>query len=529
MRLRLTVISDHRRELADRAGHEFSEAGGVVGRSATADWSLPDQTKTLSSRHLSITFADGTFRITDTSTNGVYLNSVEMPLGRGATMPLRSGDTLYFGPYVVGVEIVADALDGRQRLGLSAGWKAVRGDEAPAAAPRIPTGLDDLLPSGAGADADGLLASSSAAGSTPRARLLARRQEVDPIAGLDAAPSDGHAADDIGRRDDDLLAPLPTSPGAPVRRPLPPAGAAAARPPPAAIIPPNFDPLADDLAPERPPAAPDVRPLPFPEPPSALPPLPSPPLPSPLFSPLLPPAPPLPRPAAPMPPVQRSENAPPTDVMALLRLRALAAGEEAPAASHADAGGGSLLAAIGVDPAALSPDAADRAAAALAAFVVEAAEGLVEVLETRRTLKDELHLDHTRLGATDNNPFKFFATGREALRQMLVKEPPGFLTLADGAGEAFADIREHEIATMTAIQAAAATLLGRLSPAAIEAQAEAGGFLGRVDKARLWDRYVDLHGRALETLDVSVAELVAQHYARALQQRPAARRKESNA
>lgn len=518
MRLRLTVISDHRRELAERASHDFSEAGGVIGRSATADWSLPDQTKTLSSRHLSITFADGTFRITDTSTNGVYLNSVDVPLGRGATMPLRAGDTLYFGPYVVGVEIVADALDGRQRLGLSAGWKAVRGDEAPAAAPRIPTGLDDLLPPRAGADADGLLASSAAAVSTPRARLLARRQEVDPIAGLDAAPSDGHAADDIGRRDDDLLAPLPPSPAPSVRRPPPAAGTGAARPPPAAIIPPNFDPLADDLVPERPPAAPDVRPLPFPEP-----------LPSPLLSPLLPPAPPLPRPAAPLPPVQRSEHAPPTDVMALLRLRALAAGEDAPVASHVDAGGGSLLAAIGVDPAALSPDAADRAVAALAAFVVEAAEGLVEVLETRRTLKDELHLDHTRLGATDNNPFKFFATGREALRQMLVKEPPGFRTLADGAGEAFADIREHEIATMTAIQAAAATLLGRLSPAAIEAQAEAGGFLGRVDKARLWDRYVDLHGRALETLDVSVAELVAQHYARALPQRPAARRKESNA
>lgn len=229
-----------------------------------------------------------------------------------------------------------------------------------------------------------------------------------------------------------------------------------------------------------------------------------------------------------MPPLQRAEHAPPTDVMALLRLRALAAGPEAPAAVHIETGG-DLLTAIGIDPAALSPGAAERAVSALAAFVVEAAEGLVEVLETRRTLKDELHLDHTRLGATDNNPFKFFASGREALRQMILKDPPGFLTLADGAGEAFADIREHEIATMTAIQAAAATLLGRLSPAAIEAQAEGGGFLGRVDKARLWDRYADLHGRTLETLDVAVAELVAQHYARALRQRPASRHKESDA
>lgn len=534
MRLRLTVISDHRQELADRASHEFSEAGGIVGRSATADWSLPDETKTLSSRHLSVTFADGTFRITDTSTNGVYLNTVDVPLGRGATMPLRAGDTLYFGPYVVGVEVIADAVDGRQRLGLGAGWKAVRGDEVPVAVPRIPAGFDDLLPPGPGPEADGLLAPGAAAAPTPRARLLARRQEVDPIAGLDAGPPDDPLVDGIGRRDDDLLAPqsltpqplapmpsspLPLSPAPAARRAPPPAAASTPRPPPAAIIPPNFDPLSGGLAPVIPSAPPDVRPLPFPEPPP-LPPLPAPPL---------APAPPLPRPASAPPPAQRNEHAPPTDVMALLRLRALAAGEDAPPAPHADGAGGSLLAAIGVDPGALSPEAADRAVAALAAFVVEAAEGLVEVLETRRTLKDELHLDHTRLGATDNNPFKFFATGREALRQMLVKEPPGFLALADGAGEAFADIREHEIATMTAIQAAAATLLGRLSPAAVEAQVEAGGFLGRVDKARLWDRYVDLHGRALETLDVSVAELVAEHYARALPPRPAGRRKESNA
>lgn len=517
MRLRLTVISDHRRELADRAGHEFSEAGGIVGRSAMADWSLPDETKTLSSRHLSVTFADGTFHITDTSTNGVYLNTVDVPLGRGATMPLRAGDTLYFGPYVVGVEVIADAVDGRQRLGLGASWKAVRGDEVPVAAPRIPAGFDDLLPPDTGPDGEGLLAPSGAAAPTPRARLLARRQEVDPIAGLDAGPPDDAVVDGIGRRDDDLLAPLPLGPAPTPRRASTPAGTGGPRPPPTAIIPPNFDPLSGALAPGDPAAAPELRPLPFPHPPP-LPPKPA-----------LPPAPPLPGPASALPPAARGEAAPPTDVMALLRLRALAAGEDAPPAPHPDAAGGSLLAAVGVDPAALSPEAADRAAAALAAFVVQAAEGLVEVLETRRTLKDELHLDHTRLGATDNNPFKFFATGREALRQMLVKEPPGFLTLADAAGEAFADVREHEIATMTAIQAAAATLLGRLSPAAIEAQAEAGGFLGRVDKARLWDRYVDLHGRALETLDVSVAELVSEHYARALPSRPAGRRKESKA
>jgi type VI secretion system FHA domain protein len=512
MRLRLTVISDHRQELADRADHEFSESGGVIGRSATADWSLPDPTKTLSARHTAITFADGTFRVTDTSTNGVYLNSVDVPLGRGATMPLRNGDTLYFGPYVVRVEVIADALDGRQRLGLDGGWKAVCGDQSPLPNVAKAAALDDLVGGRRGPESDGLLASSAASPISPRPRPVQRRQESDPIAGLDALPTDGHAADDIARREDDLLSPVSPAPASfglrPLVSPLPADGMA--QPLPLPIIPPNFDPLSGSAVPHRPPDLPIVpSSAPFPMPPVAR------------------SQPPLPPPRAPMPaqPAEFNENAPPTDVMALLRLRALGAGGEAPVAEHPPAGG-DLLSAIGVDPAALAPDTAERAIAALAAFVLEAAGGLVEVLETRRTLKDELRLDHTRLGATHNNPFKFFATGREAIRQMLVLNPPGFASLAEGAEEAFADVREHEIATMTAIQAAAATLLGRLSPAAIEAQSEGGGFLGRVDKARLWDRFVELHGRTVETLDVAVGELVAQHYARALQQRTPDRRKE---
>jgi type VI secretion system FHA domain protein len=518
MRLRLTVISDHRRDLADLADHEFSEAGGVIGRSTTADWALPDPTKTVSSRHALVTFADGTFRITDTSTNGVYLNSVDVPLGRGATMPLRSGDTLYVGPYVIRAEIVADVVDGRQRLGLDAGWKSVRSERQPLPAPRV-AGLDDLLAPGRGAESDGVLAAGPATPPPQRPPPERPRPPVDPIAGLDDRPADDALSAGIGRRDDDLLGPAPRpGHGALVSR-------AAA---PAPIIPPTFDPLAGTAAAPVVPVPPVPRaPAADPWPQHRAPPLPpAPPHAAPVqAAPYHPaPAPPLPGRAAPLPPAPRPETAPPTDVMALLRLRALAADGPAPQAEHgAEGHPADVLAAMGIDPAALTPDATRRAIAALAAFVLQAADGLVEVLETRRTLKDELHLEHTRLGATDNNPFKFFATGRETLRQMLTLEPPGFVSLAAGAGEAFADLREHEFATMTAVQATAATLLGRLSPSAIETTAEAGGFLGRVDKARLWDRYVEAHGRAVETLDVAVAELVAQHYAEALRRAPGSR------
>lgn len=137
------------------------------------------------------------------------------------------------------------------------------------------------------------------------------------------------------------------------------------------------------------------------------------------------------------------------------------------------------------------------------------------MLEARRSVKDELRLDHTRLGPVHNNPFKFFATGREAVRQIVERRPAGFESLAAGAREGFDDIKAHELATMAAVHAVATALVARLSPAAIESATEAGGLFGRADKAKLWERYVDQHGRIAETLDVAVNELISREFARA--------------
>jgi len=544
MKVRLAVIGDHRQGLGDRAEHVFAEAGGVIGRSPSCDWVLPDDTKTLSARHASIGFADGIFVVTDTSTNGVYLNTVDAPLGRGATTPLRAGDILYLGPYAISVEPLVDSVEGRQRLGLGDGWMAVRG--GPQAERPVGQGIEAIVPNRPVAT-DPL---AGFAGLAPPVRpqrpapAVAVAAASDPLAGLAATDGDGDAAADIGRRpEEDLLAPQRRQPVAPLSTPGAPSPAAGG----AAIIPPDFNLVAPPPPPAggpiptsfllpEPPSGTAAAAYPAPATPAALPLTPAarPPLPAaPPLQPVLPPAappwppsaaaPPLPQPpVAPPPSAARVETprpeAPPTDVMALLRLRALAAGspvEPAPPPRRDEPGDDRLLAAVGVDPAALGPREAKAAIEALAAFVVEAADGLVAVLEARRSVRDELRLEHTRLGPSHNNPFKFFASGREAVRQLVERRAPGFTSLAAGARDGFDDIKAHELATMTAIHAVAAALVARLSPAAVESAVEAGGLFGRADKAKLWERYVESHGRLAETLDVTVNELVAREFARA--------------
>jgi len=77
----------------------------VVGRSPDCDWHLPDPARVLSSRHAEFHFVDGGFTVTDTSTNGVFVNGSESPLGRGNVVALADGDVLRLGDFELSVAV----------------------------------------------------------------------------------------------------------------------------------------------------------------------------------------------------------------------------------------------------------------------------------------------------------------------------------------------------------------------------------------------------------------------------------------
>lgn len=82
----------------------FNESGGTIGRAASSNWHLPDPSRFVSSQHASIRYAGGQYYLVDTSTNGVYVNDDQAPLGTGNEVPLKQGDRLYLGEYELHVE-----------------------------------------------------------------------------------------------------------------------------------------------------------------------------------------------------------------------------------------------------------------------------------------------------------------------------------------------------------------------------------------------------------------------------------------
>lgn len=90
---------------SDILRHEFDQQGGTIGRARNNTWVLPDDQKHLSGQHARIDFISGQYLITDISTNGIFVNGEEKPLGPNNRMPLQDGDVLRMGWYDVTVKL----------------------------------------------------------------------------------------------------------------------------------------------------------------------------------------------------------------------------------------------------------------------------------------------------------------------------------------------------------------------------------------------------------------------------------------
>lgn len=85
--------------------HSFDGHGGVVGRSDECHWQLLCPAKLISRRHAVVTAEDGRYYLYDASSNGVFLNDANEPLGPGNRALLRAGDSLRMGNFVIRVAL----------------------------------------------------------------------------------------------------------------------------------------------------------------------------------------------------------------------------------------------------------------------------------------------------------------------------------------------------------------------------------------------------------------------------------------
>ena len=96
MTLRLSIENLDRLPDGGPLRIEVKGRGLDLGRDAHLDWTLPDPSRTVSSKHCEIRFRDGGYWLHDISTNGTFVNG--SPYRLDAPYLLRDRDRLSVGP-----------------------------------------------------------------------------------------------------------------------------------------------------------------------------------------------------------------------------------------------------------------------------------------------------------------------------------------------------------------------------------------------------------------------------------------------
>lgn len=143
--------------------------------------------------------------------------------------------------------------------------------------------------------------------------------------------------------------------------------------------------------------------------------------------------------------------------------------------------------------------------------------GLRAVLIARASIKSEFRIEQTMIRARGNNPLKFAAGDDDALAALLGAGRRTDMTAAEAVADALKDIRLHELASMTAMQAAVRGMLDNLDPARLRARAEQGGLsvLPAQRKARAWDVYEALFSQTMQALTDDFDSVFGKAFARA--------------
>jgi type VI secretion system protein ImpI len=107
MTLRLSIENMDRLPDGGPVRIQIRGRGLDIGRDQHLDWTLPDPSRHVSGKHCEIRFRDGGYWLHDVSTNGTFVNGSQFR--PSSPHPLRTGDKLTIGPYIVAVEIEGQA------------------------------------------------------------------------------------------------------------------------------------------------------------------------------------------------------------------------------------------------------------------------------------------------------------------------------------------------------------------------------------------------------------------------------------
>ena len=86
----------------------FKQAGGVIGRGEDCDWIIPDRKRHLSNHHAIVSYREGSFFLTDSSSNGIQDGGSGARLHKGEPVRIEHGSTYVLGDFEIRARLVRD-------------------------------------------------------------------------------------------------------------------------------------------------------------------------------------------------------------------------------------------------------------------------------------------------------------------------------------------------------------------------------------------------------------------------------------
>ena len=180
---------------------------------------------------------------------------------------------------------------------------------------------------------------------------------------------------------------------------------------------------------------------------------------------------------------------------------------DAPSGAAGDLLWRSFLDGAGIEPSAANAPTPERLRA-VGEMVKIAVGGIQSLVSMRARVKSEMQAEMTMIKVRDNNPLKFAPDAALALQMLLQPPARGFMDGPDALRAALSDLQAHQVGMTAGLRSVLDTVLGRLDPAKLEAQAAKPSLLGGLvpgqRKALLWDLYfAQYHALREEALDNS--------------------------
>lgn len=512
MALQLTIIKFPPGIALAEDRKTFGPQGGLIGRGVDNDWVLSDPERFLSSKHCQISGEGNRYFLTDLSTNGTFVNGSPEPIGRGSRVGLEDGDCFDVGDYRFKVSLDADA-------------DAFAASPFTASEPvKDPFAADDFAftKGGASSAPESMFMSGDYQGAVQDIAPDSMKI-TDPLVALDNAnkPSAGEAPfkdsdpfiKDGGSFSDPFVS-VGSQPDS-----IDPMNESIAWPESkqgGSMLPEDW---ADDISliggRKNKPAAyalPDDDSLIKSKPKSKL------------GSPINEKAPIAKNPSESVPNVKLADKKPVAGHRPAVSTPRPGV-SEMPSQPKREPGKAvtgtidrTLLDALGMGDANLSDDQIREIHHTIGLMMRETIDGLMQVLRSRTSIKNEFRINITTIQPVENNPLKFSVSVDEVLDIMFLRKTRAYKQPLDAVQESFFSIADHQLAVIAGIRSAFRSAMSKFDPERLEEefkQSGKGGILPGVIKGRLWNAYQDHYQKMVNDMERSFQELFGDEFVQA--------------